>query len=178
MKCRSKDRVKIKDIKNPTFEQCLKIVEEKPTLLKYIDIQTEEMCLEVVKKSPRSIQYVKEISPSICFEALIRNPQLFTRVRFDFSMNRIVDVLKKQSYDFWKQAIIRNGMVLEAFNKFTYYPQSEELCLIAVKNNGLALEFVKNQTDDICFEAVKRNSMAIKYVKNQTKDLCLSAFCS
>ena len=43
----------------------------------------------------------------------------------------------------------------------------------AVKQNGWALEYVKNQTNEICFEAVRQNGLALKFVKNPTKKMCL-----
>ena len=48
-------------------------------------------------------------------------------------------------------------------------------CLEAVKQYGLALEYVKEQTSDICLEAVKQHGLALKYVKEQTHEICLEA---
>ncbi len=53
--------------------------------------------------------------------------------------------------------------------------QTDELCMQAVKQNGYALEFVKNQTDELCMQAVKQNGCSLKYVKNQTDELCIEA---
>ena len=53
--------------------------------------------------------------------------------------------------------------------------QTEELCLEAVKINGLALRYVKNQTEEICLEAVNEASIALEYVTNQTEEICLEA---
>ena len=50
-----------------------------------------------------------------------------------------------------------------------------EYCLMAVRENPLNLEFVKNQTTEICLEAVKRDGYALKWVKNQTPEICLEA---
>ena len=52
---------------------------------------------------------------------------------------------------------------------------NEKYCLEAVKENGLALEFVKDQTPEICLEAVKNYGFAIKYVKEQTSEICVQA---
>ena len=41
-------------------------------------------------------------------------------------------------------------------------------CLEAVKQNGYALGYVKEQTHEICLEAVKQNGKALEYVKEQT----------
>ena len=50
-----------------------------------------------------------------------------------------------------------------------------EYCLVAVKEDGYALGFVKNQTHEICLEAVKQNGFALGFVINQTPDICLEA---
>ena len=38
-----------------------------------------------------------------------------------------------------------------------------------VKHDGLALEHIQNQTDEICKIAVQQNGYALEYVKNQMK---------
>ena len=53
--------------------------------------------------------------------------------------------------------------------------QYKEVCLEAVKQNGEALEYVKEQTPEICIAAVKQNGDALQYVKEQTKEICLEA---
>ena len=53
--------------------------------------------------------------------------------------------------------------------------QTEELCLLAVRQNGMTLRHVKTQTDEICLAAVKQNGFALKYVINQTHEICLAA---
>jgi hypothetical protein len=50
--------------------------------------------------------------------------------------------------------------------------QNEEICLFAVIDNGLALEFVENQNDEICLKAVEQNGLAIKYVKKINQSIC------
>ena len=50
-----------------------------------------------------------------------------------------------------------------------------EYCLVAVKEDGYNLEYVKEQTPEICLESVKQNGFALKWVKNQTHEICLVA---
>jgi len=52
---------------------------------------------------------------------------------------------------------------------------SKEESLEAVKRNGYALRYVKDQTEAVCLEAVKRNGYALQYVKDQTEAVCLEA---
>jgi hypothetical protein len=53
----------------------------------------------------------------------------------------------------------------------------EEICKLAVQQNGDALRYVKNQTEEICKLAVQQNGDALKYVKNQTEEICELAKC-
>ena len=53
--------------------------------------------------------------------------------------------------------------------------QTPFLCEIAVKNNGLALRYVSNQTEQICLEAVKQSGFAIQFIKNPTIEMRLEA---
>ena len=73
-------------------------------------------------------------------------------------------------HDSCLEAVKQDGWALQYVKD-----QTEDICLEAVKENGLALKFVKNQTHDICMEAVKRNAYSLKYIKNQSKELCLEA---
>lgn len=68
------------------------------------------------------------------------------------------------------ERVKNNGMKLQYIEN-----QTHEICMEAVKQNGLALQFVKNQTEEICLEAVKQNWDALKYVKKQTEEICLEA---
>ena len=43
------------------------------------------------------------------------------------------------------------------FNPWLVDSQTPEICLIAVKKNGFALEYVREQTPEICLMAVKQN---------------------
>jgi hypothetical protein len=47
--------------------------------------------------------------------------------------------------------------------------------LEAVKEDGYALKYVKEQTPEICLTAVKQNGYALQYVKEQTPEICLTA---
>ena len=49
---------------------------------------------------------------------------------------------------------------------FKNYSDSK-YCMEAVKKNGDALRYVKEQTEAICMEAVKENGYALSYVKEQ-----------
>jgi len=61
------------------------------------------------------------------------------------------------------EAVKNNGLSLKSVpNKFKTY----EICLEAVKNNGLSLEYVSYnyKTLELCTEAIKNNGLALKYI--------------
>ena len=53
--------------------------------------------------------------------------------------------------------------------------QTPEMCLLAVKQNGLLLPFVKVQTPEICLTAVKQNGYALEYVNEQSLAVGIAA---
>ena len=67
-------------------------------------------------------------------------------------------------------AVQQDGMALEYVKE-----QTPEICLAAVQKNEWALEYVKDQTPEICLAAVQQNGFVLKYVKEQTPEICLAA---
>jgi len=49
--------------------------------------------------------------------------------------------------------------------------QTEEICKLAVQQDGYTLEYVKEQTEEICKLAVQQNGLALQYVKEQTEEI-------
>lgn len=72
-----------------------------------------------------------------------------------------------EDYELCKIAIKTNGLALKFVKN-----QTEELCSLAVERDCWALQYVKVQTEDICKMAVRQNYWTIQYVKNQTEDIC------
>lgn len=61
-------------------------------------------------------------------------------------------------------------------NLFKYrVPQTPELCLAAVEQNGLLISAVQYKTPEICLAAVRESSTALYYIEKQTPELCLEA---
>jgi len=68
------------------------------------------------------------------------------------------------------EAVKQNGNALRYIKE-----QTLEICLEAVKQNGNALQFVKVQTPQICMKAVKQNGLVLEYSKIQTPQICFEA---
>lgn len=56
-----------------------------------------------------------------------------------------------------------------------YIDQTNELCMIAVQQDGYSLKYVKNQTEEICTMAIEQYAHSLKYVHNQSDELCTKA---
>jgi hypothetical protein len=69
-------------------------------------------------------------------------------------------------------AVKKNGLLIRNVEK-----QEEDICIVAVRQNGLALRFIKNRykTARICIIAVGQNGLALKHVKDQNEKMCLTA---
>lgn len=52
---------------------------------------------------------------------------------------------------------------------------SYEETMAAVKQDGEALRYFKNQTPELCMAAVKQDCLALRLVKDQTPELCMAA---
>lgn len=91
-------------------------------------------------------------------------------LEFDHKINKIVfKYLRAQRQKLMLFVIKQNGLNLEIY--YDGEDMTNELCLEAVKENGLALQFVKKQTEEICREAVKQNSEAIQFVHEEFQHL-------
>ncbi|EGT3944096.1 TPA: hypothetical protein KOR49_003797 [Clostridioides difficile] len=80
--------------------------------------------------------------------------------------------VKTQTYEMCIEVLRRDGLSLKniRWNELSLSEkQIFNLYIIAVRQNGLALEFIENQIDEICMEALKQNELAIKYVKDKKK---------
>jgi hypothetical protein len=67
-------------------------------------------------------------------------------------------------------AVRQHGLALEFVRE-----QTPELCLEAVMQNGSALKLVKEQTPEVCLAAVQQDGLALRFVKEQTPELCMAA---
>lgn len=71
----------------------------------------------------------------------------------------------------YKLAVNHDGFAI----RYITCPLTEDICVLAVQQNGLALQFINDefQTQNICNLAVFQNSSALQYVSDRfkTKDI-------
>ncbi len=57
--------------------------------------------------------------------------------------------------------VLRDGLALRSIPA---HEQTPELCLAAVRQNGLALEYVGHKSEAVCVVALRQNGLALKFV--------------
>ena len=82
---------------------------------------------------------------------------------FDFGLNIALIELCEDAQFY----IEPNGTKFKT-NKFIIkeiLPQTEELCVLAIQQNGLSLQYVQEQTEELGRLAVQQNGWALQYVQ-------------
>lgn len=96
------------------------------------------------------------------------NDETFCKL-MTYRHNGALRYCKKRTNNVYMNAVQKDG------DNLRYVPselQTYEMCLIAVRNNGLSIQYVDKVTDEMQYEAVKNNGMALRYIKNRTPELC------
>jgi hypothetical protein len=161
-------------------------------ILKYIPETVtwyEKICLEIVKVNNKMI-YNLASGGTCCNKILptenntsIKNDVLteiyLEAIKGDFTLFNNLPIFNKNIIN---KAVTNNGLVLSLLDnqKFTSEfgmssLEINDLCMSAVKNNGMSLNYVKEKTNDICLAAVKQNGLSLEFVDVSTPELCLKA---
>lgn len=81
-----------------------------------------------------------------------------------------IEEVQYQTYAMCINAVAQDGLVLQYVEN-----QTDKICKIAVEENGWALQYVQNKTDEICKIAVANDCITLQYVENQTDEICKMA---
>jgi len=112
------------------------------------------------------IDYLKRLGYPLLFIIKNQNPEICKEAikQKHYTLHAIKHI-KNKNYNLYLEAVKQNGMALQ-FVDIQDNTLYQYLCLEAVKQNGLALQFIKKQTYEICLEAVKQNGLALQFVAN------------
>lgn len=147
--------------KHKTYKVWLEYIKRFGTRINKVPKQfrTAELCLAAVQNDAGALFYVpEELHTNELYEAALETNG---NERYRSQRINLLQYMPKQTAEICLRAVKQNGMALKDA-KF----KCEEICLAAVKENGLALQFVENQTKEICFEAVDENRKALMYIKD------------
>ena len=155
-----KDPNVIAYIKNPTYEQQLNAVSRKGGTIQYIDNPSNELLEIAIENEPMALGYIfkkvpKEQLKYWIKKATKKKPQAIKTIINSVNKNMQIEFLSLY------------GFGLRYINK-----QTEELCITAVKNNPLAIQFVHEQTQAIQKIVIdSRNSAAIDMLDNLDRSI-------
>ena len=79
---------------------------------------------------------------------------------------RIVEfIAKKENIKLINLSLVKDNLSQMIIGILLSIGMIEDICLAAVKQNGYALQYIKEQTPDICLAAVKQYGYALQYVE-------------
>jgi hypothetical protein len=154
------DKKDNKETKDLYFKKCLISVEKNGLALKKVDTSK---FVKYWKKdqSESDVNVFRHISKV----AIEQNPKAVKYLDFEC---KVLD--KYDIQGFCLDAVKKNGMLLKDIPKEWRWDSIAE---VAVKQNGMALQFIDIPDEETCINAVKQNGLAFQFVerdKNLTKD--------
>jgi Domain of unknown function (DUF4116) len=140
-------------------------ISENPLAFQFIENKTDEVIDEVYelihpcgsRDYSLLLKFIDTQTESLCKKFIEKVPKSFMHI-------------KEQTEKICEYAIQIDGKIIQYVNDEF---KTNDLLKKAVRQDGLALEFIENKTDELCEIAVLQNPLAIQFVKNQTEELCL-----
>lgn len=137
-------------LENVSEDQILRVIRSRPDLIGVIRNPSEKVLIEILKKKPLYIEQIQNKTKGM-YETVISEYPLY------------ITKLEDPDIDLIKLALSKDGTLIE------FFENTSELNSIALKNNGLSLQYIEHQTEKECIMAVSQNPKAIEYVKEKTK---------
>jgi hypothetical protein len=177
------------------------------------DLQTEQLCTTAVTHTAEAIKFVKNKTHALCETAVCSKPLTIQYIEHDILTPKVCRMAIRRSYgalSFIPEHLQTENMCLLAFRQHVdkcsplkyIINKTDKLCNIAVKLDGMALEYVPDElktvilckiamtktgmalqyvpdelkTPELCEIAVKNNGMALQYVPNELKTITLCKY--
>lgn len=161
-----------KFINNPSKELIIKCLKVDPHVLKFIDNQTEEFINIALNSDIRTFCYIDEekINQNI-MDLFIDN--FYNGIRI---VGRFIHHIPSEfrTKDTFYRLIEKDPNVIKYLEE-DEQDEFPDLCLMALREDGLLLKFIKNHTREMDLTAVKSNGLALKFVKEQDEEICIAA---
>jgi hypothetical protein len=161
-------------VTSQTSELCRIAVKQNGLALQYVITKTDELCKIAIWMNPLSAQYINNPTIEICFELLQNLPRRSKTI----DLFKLIDnICLQKLHTCWSDVLflrlIRHNksiLVDTLIGKLNFNQKGdilERIYLSEIKQDGLLLKYVKNQTNEICLEAVRQNVHALKHVKQE-----------
>lgn len=138
-------------IKNPTYELCLNCVKQNWRTLAYIkrEFQTHELCILALERSNYAYQFIKNPTHEFNLSVIENRPG-------------ILRYIQQPEYELCLKAIKRYGWMIGCIKPNM---QSLELCIIALEQNPLYIQYIGNRTPDLMSYCKLMNIPIRDYIK-------------
>lgn len=172
----------IKSLDELTEEMCIDAIQRDINLIKFFDMRTKNIVEIAIKYDKNLIKCIEKPDEEFLLKCIRANPQVFsllsnpTRALCIEAINMdgmMIEHVQFPDREMIMQAIAQNGNSIKYINfDMLEFGNIDDIYLQAVKQDGLALKYIKTKNKDIIKEAVKQNGYALNYVPRQTVDLC------
>lgn len=139
-------------IENPTQSQRLTAIQADGNAIAFVENPSWKEKLLAVQINPTTIGLIAKPSVSLQLEAVRRDPNV---IQFISSPSRRVQI----------EAVRRDGMALQYISDIANY----EVRLVALMNNGKAIEFIHEPNEQEVLIALRNNSFAAFPIKGKVK---------
>lgn len=143
----------------PTTDQFTRCFGKDPTVIAYMHSPTEEHKMSAVMRKGGTIQYIKNPSDLLIDVAIKQDPMSLGYIYNRVSDNKLRELIQI--------AIKRKPKAVK--NVINSVPQSIIEFILSIK--GECLRYLKNQTEELCLVAIENNPLAIEYVVEQTSKI-------
>ena len=144
----------IQYVKNPTYEQCLKVIKRSGKLMKHIPIEhhTEELCMIAIRDFPEAVEFIDSKLETVIMVAVTQK-------------GVVINLVKNKTHDLMMASVENNGLALEHIEDQTY-----NIIKTALNQNIRAFKFVKNKTTEISKFAISKDPELLIYIVDPFAD--------
>ncbi|MCC0726714.1 hypothetical protein KGF51_09880 [Clostridioides sp. ZZV14-6045] len=172
------DGLYIMNVEKQSYEMCIEGVKNNKEAILYIrwdelnftKEQKKEIYLEVIENKRQALEYINELTGELYFNAVKQDGGVLLLA---YIMNA-----QKQNYEMCLESVKndKEALLYIRWNELNLTKeQKNNIYLEAVRNDGLALEYIDEQTEEICIEAIRQANQAVLFVKNMTKNIYLES---
>jgi hypothetical protein len=154
--------------------------------LKYIkdDYQTDVMCMAAINSKISNFQYIKNKKRELCLYALSKNYQAiqyFTDITFEYfdlatqEDTTLFECIKNPTLEMCISIIKKSNVHTSCtiIKKILSHFDTPEIRLLAITNNPINLQYIKDPSQELCIKAVTLCGLMISKIpeKYQTQEL-------
>ncbi len=171
------------------YFEYLELVSQEGKMLEIIDNKflTEELCIRAVRQDGCALEFVPKNRQTyqICYEAMhsndtavladvaehLQTEELCLKAVQHYGKNLRYVLPQFKTYVVCYAAVQQDGWALAFVPKHLHL---KEMHKAAVRQNGLAIKYVKQQDEEICKIAVQQNAFAISDINydSRTEEIC------